>query len=130
MSIVVDPRKQSWQKEDSGDTNKFEDGHLRILEAGPLMDDLDNAAGQEAKVSTRGSNLCPVGNKDGAGEVADHPAAQVDDPDPLGPGHLLQVPHQPVLESDRNQQMEDPSMKEQWGPYPVELVRNVSMTKW
>ena len=72
------------------------------------MDDLDNAAGQEAKVSTRGSNLCPVGNKDGAGEVADHPAAQVDDPDPLGPCHLLQVPHQPVLESDRNQQMEDP----------------------
>ena len=72
------------------------------------MDHLHYAAGQQPEVRAGGPDLSPVGDKDGAGEVADHPAAQVDDPDPLGPGHLLQVPHQPVLESDRNQQMEDP----------------------
>ena len=66
------------------------------------MDDLHDAAGQEAEVSAGRADLGSVGHEDGAGEVADHPGAQVDDPDPLGAGHLLKVPHQPVLEWEFN----------------------------
>ena len=56
----------------------------------------------------RRPDLGPIGHKDGGGEVADHAAAEVDDADPLGAGHLLQVPHQPVLEDHRDEQVEDP----------------------
>ena len=83
----------TWQKEDSGDPDQLEDGHLRVLEAGPLMDHLHDAAGQQTKVRARRPHLGPVGDKDGAGEVTHHAGAQVDDGDPGGARHLLQVSH-------------------------------------
>ena len=102
VSVVVNPRKESGQEEDSGDADQLEDRHLWVLEAGPLVDDLHDEGGQQTKVGSSGANLRPVGDEDGAGEVADHPGAQVDDPDPLGAGHLLKVSHQPVLEWEFN----------------------------
>ena len=67
--------------------------NLSLLEAGPLMDDLHDAAGQEAEVRSGRTDLSPVGHEDGAGEVPDHAGAQGDHRDTLGSGHLLQVPH-------------------------------------
>ena len=98
VSVVVNPRKESGQEEDSGDADQLEDRHLWVLEARPLVDDLHDAGGKQTKVGSSGANLGSIGDEDGAGEVADHPGAQVDDPDPLGAGHLLKVSHQPVLE--------------------------------
>ena len=84
--------------------------NLSLLEAGPLMDDLHDAAGQEAEVSAGRADLGSVGHEDGAGEVADHAAAQVDDSHAPRPRHLLQVPHQPVLEGHRDQEVEYPEI--------------------
>ena len=97
VGVVVDPREESGEEEDRGDPDKLEDGHLGVLEARPLMDHLHDRRGQEAEMGTRGSHLGSVWNKDGAGEIADHPRAEIDDPDPLSPRHLLQVSHEPVL---------------------------------
>ena len=97
VGVVVNPRKESGEEEDRGDADQLEDGHLGVLEAGPLVDHLDDGGGKEAKVGARGSHLGSVRDEDGTGEVANHPRAQVDDPDPLGSCHLLQVSHQPVL---------------------------------
>ena len=72
------------------------------------MDDLHDAAGQEAEVSAGRADLCSVGHEDGAGEVADHAGAQVDDGDALGARHLLQVPHQPELEGHRDREVNNP----------------------
>ena len=107
VGIVVNPWQQPRQKEDCRDTNQLENGHLGIFEAGPLMNHLHDTACQQTKVSTRRPNLSTIGNKDGAGKVAYHPAAQVDDTNPLGPRHLLQVPHQPELEGDGDQQVDN-----------------------
>ena len=74
------------------------------------MDDLHDAAGQEAEVSAGRADLGSVGHEDGAGEVADHAAAQVDDSHAPRPRHLLQVPHQPVLEGHRDQEVEYPEI--------------------
>ena len=98
----------TWQKEDSGDPDQLEDGHLRVLEAGPLVDHLHDAAGQQPEVWARRPHLRPVWNKDGASEVADHAGAQVDDGDALGARHLLQVPHQPELEGHRDREVNNP----------------------
>ena len=98
MSVVVDPRKESGQEEDSSDPDQLEDCHLGVLEARPLVDHLHDAGGKETKVSARRSDLGSVGHEDGTGQVADHPRTQIDDSDPLGSRHLLQVSHQPVLQ--------------------------------
>ena len=102
MCVVVDPGQQAGEEEDGGDANQLEDRHLGILETWPLVDHLHDAGGEKPEVRPSRSNLCSVGHKDGAGQVADHPGAQVDDPDPLGAGHLLKVSHQPVLEWEFN----------------------------
>lgn len=83
---------------------------MSLLEAGPLVDDLHDAAGQEAEVSASRADLCSVGHEDGAGEVADHAAAKVYDGHAPRPRHLLQVPHQPVLEGHRDQEVEYPEI--------------------
>ena len=69
------------------------------------MDHLHYAAGKQPEVRAGGPDLGPVGDKDGAGEVADHAGAKVDDGDPRGARHLLQVPHQPELEGHRDQKV-------------------------
>ena len=108
----------TWQKEDSGDPDQLEDGHLRVLEAGPLVDHLHYAAGKQPKVGAGGPDLGPVGHEDGAGQVTDHPGAQVDDGDPRGARHLLQVAHQPELEGHRDQKVNDPRTRKntKWCP--------------
>lgn len=73
VSVVVYPGKKTREEEDCGDSDQLEDGHLWILETWPLMDDLHDAAGQESKVRPGRTHLSSVGNKDGGGEVADHP---------------------------------------------------------
>jgi len=45
MSIVVNPRKETGQEEHSSHSHKLQNGHLRVLETGPLMDHLHYAAG-------------------------------------------------------------------------------------
>ena len=72
MGVVVNPWEKARKEEDRGDPDQFEYRHLRVLERRPLVDDLDNAASQETKVSSGRSHLSPVGDKDGAGEVANH----------------------------------------------------------
>ena len=84
--------------------------NLSLLEAGPLMDHLHDAGGKQTKVGSSGANLRPIWDEDGAGEVADHAAAQVDDSHAPRPRHLLQVPHQPVLEGHRDQEVEYPEI--------------------
>ena len=74
---------------------------------------LNNVRGEDAKVGARGPHLGPVGHKDGAGQVPDHPAAQVDQPDPLGTDQLLEVAHEPVLEHQADAQMEYPEKNQQ-----------------
>ena len=52
-----------------------------------------------------------VGHKDGAGQVTDHSAAQVDEADPLGADKLFKVAHQPTLEYQADTQMEYSEIK-------------------
>jgi len=75
------------------------------------MDHLDHAASQESEVSPGRPHLGPVRNKDGGSQVTDHAGAQVDEGDPGGAGHLLQVPHEPVLQGNRQGEVEDPERK-------------------
>ena len=57
VGVVVDPGQEAGEEEDGRDPDQLEDGHLGVLEGRPLVDDLDNAAGQEAKVGPGGTNL-------------------------------------------------------------------------
>jgi len=45
MGVVINPRQESGQEEHGGDAHQLEDGHLGVLEAGPLVDHLYDAAG-------------------------------------------------------------------------------------
>ena len=101
MGVVVNPRQEPGEEEHGCDADKLEDRHLGILEHVPLVDDLDHAASQEAKMCSGRSDLGAVRNEDGGREVADHAGSHVDESDPCGASHLLEVPHQPVLEGDR-----------------------------
>ena len=101
VRVVVHPGQESGEEEDRGDADQLEDGHLRVLEHVPLVDDLDHAASQEAKMCSGRTDLGAVRNEDGGREVADHAGSHVDESDPCGASHLLEVPHQPVLEGDR-----------------------------
>ena len=107
VGIVVNPGQESGQEENGRHPDQLEDGHLGVLEAGPLVDDLDNGGGQEAEGGAGRAHFGPVGHEDGGGEVADHAGGQVDQAGPLGAGQLLQVAHQPVLEEQRDGQVED-----------------------
>ena len=78
------------------------------------MDHLHYAAGQQPEVGAGGPDLGPVGHEDGAGQVADHPGAQVDDGDPRGSRHLLQVAHQPELEGHRDQKVNNPETRRKY----------------
>ena len=75
VGVVVDPGEESGEEEDCGDPDQFEYRHLRVLERRPLVDDLHNAAGQEAEVRPGRTDLSSVGHEDGAGEVPDHAGA-------------------------------------------------------
>lgn len=110
VGVVVHPGKESGQEEDGRDADQLEDGHFRVLEHVPLVDHLDHAAGEQAEVRARGSDLSSVGNEDGGGEVADHAGAHVDERDSGGSGHLLQVAHQPVLQSHCQGKVENTEM--------------------
>ena len=57
VGIVVDPGQQAGQEEDGGDADELEDGHLRVLEAGPLVDHLHDGGGQQTEVGSSRSNL-------------------------------------------------------------------------
>ena len=111
MGVVVNPRKESGQEEDGRDAHQLEDGHVRVLEHVPLVDDLDHATGEEAEVRSGGSDLGSVRNEDGGGQVADHSGPHVDQSDSSGSGHLLEVPHQPVLQRDSQREVEDAEME-------------------
>ena len=82
------------------------------------MDHLHDAAGQQTKVRASWPHLGPVWNKDGAGEVTHHAGAQVDDGNPGGARHLLQVPHQPELEGHRDQKVNNPETKMLYNALP------------
>ena len=111
VRVVVHPGQESGKEEDRGDADQLEDGHLRVLEHVPLVDDLDHAASQEAEVGAGGADLGPVRDEDGGSEVADHAGAEIDERDAGGTGHLLQVPHEPVLQGDSECQVENPESR-------------------
>ena len=46
MSVVVDPGQEAGEEEDGRDSDQLENGHLGVLETRPLVDHLDNAAGE------------------------------------------------------------------------------------
>ncbi len=45
VSVIVDPRQEPGQEEDSRDSDQLEDGHFWIFEHVPLVYHLDHAAG-------------------------------------------------------------------------------------
>ena len=114
VRVVVDPWQESGEEEDCGDADQLEDGHLRVLEHVPLMNDLDHAASEEAEVSPGGPDLGPVRHEDGGSEVADHAGAEIDERDSGSAGHLLQVSHEPILQGDSQGEVDDPEINHQY----------------
>ena len=108
MGIIINPWEQSGQEEYSGNAHNFQYRHLRVLERGPLMNHFDHGQGQKAKMRASRAYFSSVRDKDGRSEVADHPGAEINQANPLGARHLLEVPHQPELERHRDHQVEDP----------------------
>ena len=57
VGVVVDPRQEASQEEDRRDAYQLEDGHLGIAERRPLVNHLDHAAGQKAKMGSGRTDL-------------------------------------------------------------------------
>ena len=98
VCVVVNPGQETEQKEDSRHPHQLQYRHLRVLQARPLVDDLNDAGGEEAEVGPGGPDLSPVGHEDGGGEVPDHAGAEVDQPHPTSADQLLKVPEIQRLE--------------------------------
>ena len=57
VGVVVNPGQQTAQKQHGSEPDELEQRHLWITKDRPLMDDLDHATSQQAKVSARWTNL-------------------------------------------------------------------------
>ena len=109
VGVVVNPGQKAGEEEDRGHAHQLQHRHLGVLEAGPLVDHLDDGGGEDAEMGSGRPHLGPVGHKDGGGEVADHARAEVDEGKPLGADQLLEVANQPVVEGQGHHQVENPT---------------------